>query len=529
MLCAPPALPSLLAAEQQKSTDLQNTSLMLASRKGGLSKSLKTFTDATELTSGSGGNSHEAELRKLDAQIVTLRRKHDQLHEKNAKRRAELDGLADKLKDLHVNKFDPKESAEERLLAMESRLVDCAAKYDDEHRLHMSYEQVISRLKKEQLEWPAEVKALEEVVSRKEADYEQLLMMSHEANASKEAAKSELSKFESLVQDERKQREKELHERRAVLQKKQQLANELERTEREQRAAISEQQRLAEEDPSHETTRKIEADIRAEQAKIKAYEAAFQQIKEATGVTDVNEVIQRFTLQEETHQNLLHMTRESQTRIDELRRAVEDEKALVMAAEYARDVAGDDGAAEPAADGTAALPAADGSESGRSSALEAQKQLNKARERWRKTLKTSASVKCAVQHLVDVLEPLREKDEIIAPMSDETLVLHMQFVESKLGLIASAFASMADEHKELLTAVEGPLPTAPPAALQKEPSASFAIPNADDSDDGDFEEDMEEDVIDRSALKKLSTSILDKGAKKKKPKRSKPRAKGADD
>ena len=54
--------------------------------------------------------------------------------------------------------------------------------------------------------------------------------------------------------------------------------------------------------------------IEEEQRKISAYEAAFQQIKEATGVADVNEVIQRFLSQEETHQNLLTMTRESPLR-----------------------------------------------------------------------------------------------------------------------------------------------------------------------------------------------------------------------
>ena len=150
----------------------------------------------------------------LDEQIVALRRKHDQLHEKNQKKRSELDNLADKLKDLHNTKFNPKETPEARLKAMEERLRSAAQRYDDEHRLKMSYEQVITRLKKEQLEWPAEIKQLETLLAQKETDYEQLLVMSHDANASKEAAKVELGKFESLVLDERKQREKELQERR---------------------------------------------------------------------------------------------------------------------------------------------------------------------------------------------------------------------------------------------------------------------------------------------------------------------------
>merc|ERR1711907_495570 len=61
-----------------------------------------------------------------------------------------------------------------------------------------------------------------------------------------------------------------------------------------------------------------EADIAEEQEKIASYEAAFREIKEATGVADVNEVIQKFITQEETHKNLQAMTRESQAKIDSL-------------------------------------------------------------------------------------------------------------------------------------------------------------------------------------------------------------------
>ena len=49
-----------------------------------------------------------------------------------------------------------------------------------------------------------------------------------------------------------------------------------------------------------------------------AYEAAFRKIKEATGVGDVNEVIQKFITQKDTEDNLMIMTREAQTRIDQV-------------------------------------------------------------------------------------------------------------------------------------------------------------------------------------------------------------------
>jgi len=462
----------------------------------------------------------EEELKRLDEQIVQLRRKHDRLHEKNQNKRSELDGLADKLKDLHNTRFNPKDTPEAKLGEMEERLVECAARYDEEHRLKMSYEQVINRLKKEQLEWPADVKQLEALLTHKETDYEQLLVMSHDANSSKEAAKVELGKFESLVLDERKQREKELQERRSVLQKKQQLAAELDRSERERNMQLKETQRAAGEDQVKLEAQKMEALIKEEHAKIAAYEAAFQQIKEATGVSDVNEVIQRFLLQEETHQNLLHMTRESQGRIDELHKAVEEEKQLVMSAEYSVAASGNE-AASGSQDTDATLKD------------DATKKLAKARERWAKVVKISVNTKSAVQHIVDVLEPLREKDEVVAQMSDDTLLQHLQFAEKKLQLIAEAFFQMEDEHKEALASLAQPATRQASASDAKRGEAfQFSAGGRGNLDvevdsEEEFEEDMEEDVMDRHALKKQAAHIVDKGAKKKKPKRR--RAKGSDD
>jgi len=344
----------------------------------------------------------------------------------------------------------------------------------------------------------------------KESDYEQLLAMSHDANASKEAAKVELGKFESLVLDERKQREKELQERRQVLQKKQLQAAELDRAERERRTALADQQRAAGEDSLKMEALKMEALIKEEHAKIAAYEAAFQQIKEATGVSDVNEVIQRFLLQEETHQNLLAMTRESQSRIDELQHLVEEEKRQVMATEYSVG-AGDEAASNQDTDSAQMITA--------------QKALGKARERWKKVLKTAVNTKSAVQHIVDLLEPLREKDEVVAPMSDDSLLQHLQFAESKIQLIASSFFEMENDHKELLTSMSAPLPSKAPSTMKKESSLNIFERHKDpDESDEEFEEELEDEVMDRNALKKQSFSLLDKGAKKKKPKKRRAKA-----
>ena len=46
-------------------------------------------------------------------------------------------------------------------------------------------------------------------------------------------------------------------------------------------------------------------------SKINIFENAFRKIKEATGVSDVNEVIQKITSQEGTTENLLSLTKEN--------------------------------------------------------------------------------------------------------------------------------------------------------------------------------------------------------------------------
>ena len=65
-----------------------------------------------------------------------------------------------------------------------------------------------------------------------------------------------------------------------------------------------------------------------------AYEAAFRKIKESTGVSDVNEVIQKFLTQEQTHDNLVSMTKEAQARIEALGEERQSTKVAVDEMKY---------------------------------------------------------------------------------------------------------------------------------------------------------------------------------------------------
>ena len=230
-----------------------------------------TNRTARERVSAAGVRAdNEQELAKLDEQITQLRRKHDDLAHANLEKRRELDKLNDRLQDLSREASLP--SAEDNpimkeIRELEVRLNKAVTKYEDAQEVRRTYEQIVKRLKEERIGFNNQLEARESTMRAKEADYEELLLMSHDANQSKEMAKQaprcprrprslplahthrprptptqsdpwqlsptgllnwlaclvpqELAKFESVVSDERKLREKELAERRALVAKKQ--------------------------------------------------------------------------------------------------------------------------------------------------------------------------------------------------------------------------------------------------------------------------------------------------------------------
>ena len=85
---------------------------------------------------------------------------------------------------------------------------EAVAKYEDAYEVRRTYEQIVKRLKEERIGFENQLEARELALKGKESDYEELLLMSHDANQSKEMAKQELTRFEAVVSEERKLREK---------------------------------------------------------------------------------------------------------------------------------------------------------------------------------------------------------------------------------------------------------------------------------------------------------------------------------
>merc|ERR1719183_3167008 len=121
--------------------------------------------------------------------------------------------------------------------------------------------------------------------------------------------------------EERNQRDKEVQEKKALVQQRVEMNQRLEQRERmlkKQQDMDRAGERQKEMSVAADLTTGTRNDLAEEEAlKIADYEEAFHRIKEATGVSDVNEVIQKFLTQEDTHKNLNALTRENQSRIDQ--------------------------------------------------------------------------------------------------------------------------------------------------------------------------------------------------------------------
>ena len=442
---------------------------------------------------------NDTELSKLDEQITTLRRKHDELAHANMEKRRELEKLTDRLQDLSKEAQMP--SAEDNqtmreIRALETRLQKAVAKYEDAYEVRRTYEQIVKRLKEERIGFSNQLEARELTLAAKEGDYEELLLMSHDANQSKEMAKQELSKFEALVSEERKLREKELAERRALVQKKQEINADLERREKARKEAML-MPNASDDGAKHKGSSQhsiTEADIEEEQEKIASYEAAFREIKEATGVADVNEVIQKFITQEETHKNLLAMTKESQAKIEALTEQKHAVQERVQRLKYA--ATSDDPS-----------PASSSAEEG--------KKTERQRVKYERLTKVLVAVKAGIQHLAERLEGVKIDDPPLVLTDDNMIEVLMQ-CEQRLKIVLDA---IRQEEAALVSDV-GEAALHKPSLLPQDPPVinNYRVKDLEAAEDQpseeEFEEDLEEEVVDRDALKKQSGTILDKATKK---------------
>ena len=459
----------------------------------------------------------DSEISKLEQQVQDLRRRHDDVKHQCAFRQKELDAMHDKLKDLEkeMSKLKDDDTPLTRnIRTLENRLDKAMIKYNEAQSIRKTYEQIVKRLKEERIGFDNQLAAIERTLKAKEKDLEELVLMSHDAQHAKEVAKAELLKLEHQLMEEKKQREKELADRRALVQQKVEMNQRMEKRDKMRREmALVEggETQGGEGDASMKKTMFSTAFHSAlnehvmeeEQKKITTYEEAFRKIKDATGVSDVNDVIHKFLTQDETHNNLVVMTKEAQARIDALNEEKAQAKATVEEIKYS---------------GTGSLGSRRIVDEFESHLSEASSKCERNKQKYERIAKILINVKSGVEHLADKLEPITVEQEAVV-MTDSTVVEVLAQCEAKLmRLMDSVEGDQPSQEQDvqgqekMMTSQEIEMPAY---------NIRIQIPHDadDDSGDEDMEEDDQEDVPDRDQVKKYSSLMLEKANKKHKRQR----------
>jgi coiled-coil domain-containing protein 151 len=256
--------------------------------------------------------------------VNAIKQKADLIHTEVNKMKAMLSLRVDKLRELEgSSKFPSSENSStmRQIRILENRLDKAMIKYNEGQSIHRTYQQILKRLRDERISFDNQLASIERTLKSKEHDYEELLLLSHDAYHAKEMAQAELHRFEQGVMEERNQRDKEVQEKKVLVQQRVEMNRRLEQRER----MLKQQQDLDKAGELALKTTSAMAELAAGMSRNEAeeqrerlfdYEEAFRRIKEATGVNDVNEVIQKFLTQEDTHGNLMALIRERDSKIE---------------------------------------------------------------------------------------------------------------------------------------------------------------------------------------------------------------------
>ncbi|KAF4044281.1 hypothetical protein GN244_ATG03370 [Phytophthora infestans] len=374
------------------------------------------------------------EIASATQQVNKVRKQHDDLRHRVQSQTALLEELKDEVKDLELESKKPslEDTPETRKIRMlENRLDKAMIKFNEAQSIRKTYEQIVKRLKDERIGFDNQLAAIERALAAKQHDYDELVLLSADAAHARETILLELEKARSQHEDEKRHREKELREKQQYVKIRLEMVNRVDKREKHKSSVIA----RGSVDLSYEGESQLKASLmstmiqqgvvgeekKEHRSKIDIFESAFRKIKEATGVSDVNEVIQKITSQESTTDNLLNLSKENQARLERLQAEHSVLKARVEELKYSGSGGGH------------RRKLVDDHEQ---NLVLASTKLERAKLKYERLAKVLIGVKAGVEHLVDKMESVREDDQVVV-VTDDTIVEALQESEITLAHLLS--------------------------------------------------------------------------------------------
>ncbi|XP_049900543.1 coiled-coil domain-containing protein 151 isoform X1 [Epinephelus moara] len=390
-----------------------------------------------------------------------------------------------------------KEEDAMKLRALENSLEKTQFKCKEAENIMTNYLKLKSHLQEESLTFQGQLDSLEEEILKHREELHNMQAMNNDAQLSKEAAKADLQQQEELLYRERKERERIIASYRKKVEERKAQAERVER--RAQRTTMQP------DELSSEAQRSSPRVAGEEEKVISTFEEAFRRIKEATGVTDIQEIVERFISQKEIHQHLEQLKEENEKVLQQLKEQKELLNQQFQDMKYS---------------GEAKLSSDQQMLEECEQQLQAQQQrCDAGKERLEWLIKALGTVRGGVEHLADKLQHITLSEDTaaeVSPDSDEYAVELMTQCELKLQLlneelkgkdVAAIMKEMEEE--EFHVRIEGKLPAYNTRVKLPEDQRQDLFNDEDDS------EEDEADIISREALKRQSQLIIDSKSKKK--------------
>ncbi|XP_060907578.1 coiled-coil domain-containing protein 151 isoform X2 [Labrus mixtus] len=447
-----------------------------------------------------------SKMKRLNALKYTTQTKQRLLEELNTEyqRMKPEDSSGAQLADAQSRK---KVEDSMNLRSLKNSLEKTQFKFKEAESIMASYKKVKSHLQDEALTFQGQLDSLEAEILKHREELNNMQSMNTDAQLSKEAAKMELQQQEESLHKERKERERIIASYRKKVEEHKAQAEKLDR----RRATIQP------DELSSEAQRSSPRMPGEEEKVLSTFEEAFRRIKEATGVTDIQEIVERFISQKETHQRLEKLKEDNEKVLQQLQEQKELLNQQFQDMKYS---------------GEAKLSSDQQMLEECEQQLQAQqRRCDACEERLDWLVKTLSTVRAGVEHLADKLQQItlllctqlspmsvQTEDAVaeVSPDSDEFVVELMTQCELKLQLLQEELqgkdqaASMKEmEEEEFYIRIAGKLPAYNTRVKLPEDQSLDLFEDEDES------EEDESEVISQEALKRQSQLIIDSNSKKK--------------
>jgi len=358
---------------------------------------------------------------------IKLRRRLDQLKGTYTQKQKQFKDMQDKLKEMTAEQKGSMMNEDAPLMRqiriLENRLDKAMIKYNEAQSIKKTYEQIVKQLKEERVAYDNQLAAIEKSLKGKEQDFEELLLLRHDANHAKETSEAELLRFEAQVTIERMTRKKNVEEKKDEVKERVEMTQQLEAN--EQLGQESQTKEQIQSPGFYKETSKEEL-FKEEKQKVKSYEEAFRKIKEATGVSDVNEIIQKFTTQEETARNLENLQKEYQEKLEYLSEQKTHLQQRVHSLKFS------------SSNETESRKQLDDLESDINLATA---NYEKTKEKYERVMDHFINIKAGIEHIAELLESYKLPSQPNIQVSDETLFEAVEQCQHKLRMVYTEIKS----------------------------------------------------------------------------------------